>query len=828
MTEPTRATRASSYLDMLGIRPRSRVRRREPEPEVEIGEARIEPDVDVEIGEAQVEAPSIDFRGEGSSDPEAIAASTIARLEAQQPTTRARTDARHADLERDADRDRRRDAAYERSLIDGLVMDSDNLEALRAGTVQGATLGFADELEGASVDPWDRQAQPRGFARAERATYESARDEARASNETARRAAPRAYGAGEALGGSLPALALPASTARTALGRIASSGVMGGAFGGAQGYGHAEGDEQLDDVVRGAGVGFVGGAGGQAVGEIGGAVGRWFRGAPEGTPRAGGDFTPEQQAQINRDPELRQLDSRRSNVELEAASRRVRSANPNVTRAELETIDETYEGGVRGLGRDMDASGIAPRRSFGTPSSVQARAADAGRPEMPPGVQAGRFNDDVTIHPAPGTQPPISQRARDATATRDAAEYADVRAAEARALRETQLDDAGVAARDAEIRGIGERERATRARGAQRDSAMSDADRALAEEATPPRGRRRDAPEPFFEEGEFAEGMRAGNTRGRRETFVDEGDPVVAYRPPAAPAYRRQPVSVDDEPLDFASLDVAEPVELGVAAGARRRANIRAAERRTARGGYSESTHDERTWPVSLSDVEDITPRQAPPAQPPPLPRRAPPAQNLGRWDAPAVEAPQPQASAPTRTPGQRASEVLGPMSRRDTFARVARDEGVFAAPRRTVEDLAMRWLPVDSTRAAIGEFRSDAMANEIMQRLSARPATTPFRRALESAAERGPRAFGVTLVSLANRHPEVQEALAPLLTGNTRGAEGAMSASPVDPDTGVPYADQYVDGQPPADDGEDVDYGVPYADEYDEQGQLRAQQRRQ
>lgn len=729
MTEPNRAQRAQSYLDMLGIRPRGR---RRPAVDIDIGEAQVEPDV--EIGDARMEAP--DFSG-ASSDPRAIAASTIARLEAQQPTTQARAATRRGELERDVDRDRRRSEAYARSIIDGLVMDSDNLEGMRRGYTQGMTLGFADEFAGANVAPWDRQAQPRGFREAPRATYASARDEERAANETARAAAPRAYAGAEVYGGLAPALAMPAASGRTALARIAQAGLMGGAFGGVSGLGHAEGDayDQTQQALNSAGVGAVFGAGGQAVGELGGAVGRYFRGAPEGTPRPGGDFTPEQRTRIDADPELRGQASRRENVELEAAARRVRSAQPSITTADLERIEATHPGGVRGFARDMAEGGVAPRRSLGTPDGVQARAvaterAHAPSPDdvMPPGVQAGRFNDDVTVHPPPSGDVPSMRGRWDDMAP----DPHDVHPANPDAIPYDPNDTLEMQMRRAfaeEGRSTGP---ATRAGTPQRVRVG-------------PRGER-----PI----EFAEGMRAGDTRGRPEAFIDGVEPVIATRQ-ATP--QRAPSSLDEEPIDFGMMPAARTGErqLDDVGAARVQANIRAAERRARRGGYSESTHDERTMPVRMSDVEDITPpAPAPraPMEPPSLPRRRPPAQDVGRWDAPEVA---PQASPATPTPGQRVAPELASMRRRDVFDRVT--GRTLPGALSTVEDLAVRYLPADSSRAAMGEFRSDAMANEIMRRLSATPATTQFGRALEAAAQRGPRAFGVTLVALVQRHPELR-----------------------------------------------------------------------
>jgi hypothetical protein len=116
---------------------------------------------------------------------------------------------------------------------------------------------------------------------------------------------------------------------------------------------------------------------------------------------------------------------------------------------------------------------------------------------------------------------------------------------------------------------------------------------------------------------------------------------------------------------------------------------------------------------------------------------------------------------------------------------------------------------------ATAQEMQSDAMAREIVRRLSERPTTAPVARALAEAQRRGPRAFGVALAMVARDNPEAQEAIAPIVLPEAN--------------FGVRFADEYPeDGAMPEDEElGDVDYGVPYADEYeDEQGNARRQQR--
>jgi hypothetical protein len=864
MTEPSRAQQARGYLEMLGIG--RRARRRQP-VDVEIGEARIEPEPDIEIGEAQMEAPPFDERAL-----EALASAAPGRARPDDSTTRraeialgagrdfpaewvrggvqGETQEQANEREARARAETARVAARERSLADpgqrtrnvvaslppaagealgraardpiagplvraatylpGRLLDDDTSDAILHGTTQGLTFGHADEIVGAT-SPYDE-------------TYEQARDRVRAGQDEAQRDAPMTYGLAE-LAGSLPyAAVMPTAAPGASLTqRALMSGSGGMLYGTASGAGHSRApvrSEQFgEDVRESALFGGLTGVGAELGMEGGRRLVRRFGPAPEGAPRPGGDFTPEQRAGIDADPELGRMSRRRDSLEYDAAVRRVQTAHPNMSTAEIEAIEgrpafgdqpaipPTYPGGIRGLARDMDEANISPRRTARSTDDVQARAADVARPAP---VRAGQFPDDEHVRMA-------APSGRQVTPSRWTDDIED-----GYGRGETLLDDEALAARNADIRAMGDRERAARARGEQRSAAMTDAERAAADEVTPARGQRIRQERPI----EFAEGMRAGETRGRPETFVDDVEPVIATRQ-ATPA--RAPSALDEEPIDFGMMPAARAGErqLDDAGAARVQANIRAAERRARRGGYSESTHDERTMPVRMSDVEDITPRPPAPAQPPPLPRRPRPQMDLGRWDAPDA-ATLPAGQPRSATARERVSEMVGELSRRDRDARLTSAGGDQRSYTRQfgdfVADTFLRGR-TQGARAWGSEMRSDAMANEIVRRLNATPATTPYARALEAAAQRGPRAFGVALASIGNSVPEVTEALAPIVErmDASTAANAAARQGPVSLDYDVPYAGE----EAPVEDDEEIDYGVPYADETDEQYRLRTQSRR-
>jgi hypothetical protein len=170
-------------------------------------------------------------------------------------------------------------------------------EALGRGAVQGATLGFGDELSGlggalgtmAGSSPIVQARDPALQAKLERGptfgqAYRETRDEARAANEAARAAHPWLYGGAEIAGSALPMAAggMAAKAAGMAVGPVAGSAATGAAM--AAGGSNAdltqgEGGQFAIDTGIGAGVGAVippvvdvAGAGARKLGQGAGAL----------------------------------------------------------------------------------------------------------------------------------------------------------------------------------------------------------------------------------------------------------------------------------------------------------------------------------------------------------------------------------------------------------------------------------------------------------------------------------------------------------------------------------------------------------------------------
>lgn len=107
----------------------------------------------------------------------------------------------------------------------GSAGEPGTLEAVARGALQGATLGFGDELYGAGAAGVG--ALQKGSLSDVVSDYIRSRNEVRANNERARAAHPYAYGGSEFLGGIAPAAAtggtLPALAATGAAGAIGTS-----------------------------------------------------------------------------------------------------------------------------------------------------------------------------------------------------------------------------------------------------------------------------------------------------------------------------------------------------------------------------------------------------------------------------------------------------------------------------------------------------------------------------------------------------------------------------------------------------------------------------
>jgi hypothetical protein len=133
-------------------------------------------------------------------------------------------------------------------------------EAFGRGALQGASLGFGDELAGAIAAlgvPDARIQYPEGAGFGER--YATARDFYRAKNSGAREAYPKTYVGGQIAGGlAAPGIGTVAKVGTLSNGaRIAALAGAGATAGGLAGFGNAEGDlgDQLGEAARGAVVG---------------------------------------------------------------------------------------------------------------------------------------------------------------------------------------------------------------------------------------------------------------------------------------------------------------------------------------------------------------------------------------------------------------------------------------------------------------------------------------------------------------------------------------------------------------------------------------------
>lgn len=131
------------------------------------------------------------------------------------------------------------------------------LDSAGRGVLQGATMGFADEISGGVEALWNKaKGDPRTFGE----LYKQYRDESRANFKRAEEANPKSYMAGN-VGGAIATAAIPGMGGAT-LGKLALQGA-------AQGLGSSEADltegevgQALKDTAIGAGTGAaIGGAG---------------------------------------------------------------------------------------------------------------------------------------------------------------------------------------------------------------------------------------------------------------------------------------------------------------------------------------------------------------------------------------------------------------------------------------------------------------------------------------------------------------------------------------------------------------------------------------
>ena len=125
------------------------------------------------------------------------------------------------------------------------------------GLAQGASMGFADELTGGAEALWEAaKGDPRTFGE----LYKAKRDESRANYETAEKANPKTYMAGQ-VGGAIGTALVP-GLGQAGIGKLALQGA-------AQGLGSSEADLTEGDVSGALRDTAIGGAIGAATGVAG-------------------------------------------------------------------------------------------------------------------------------------------------------------------------------------------------------------------------------------------------------------------------------------------------------------------------------------------------------------------------------------------------------------------------------------------------------------------------------------------------------------------------------------------------------------------------------
>lgn len=124
-------------------------------------------------------------------------------------------------------------------------------ESLGRGALQGATMGFSDEIVGALESAFTDK------------TYEQARNESRAANAIAQEANPWTYGAGE-MGGGLATALVPVGRVATTGAKLATTlgreALLGAGLGALSGAGYSEAEKTADligDTAQGAGLGLA-------------------------------------------------------------------------------------------------------------------------------------------------------------------------------------------------------------------------------------------------------------------------------------------------------------------------------------------------------------------------------------------------------------------------------------------------------------------------------------------------------------------------------------------------------------------------------------------
>lgn len=850
--------------------------------EITIGRARIEP----EPSAPSIEDRTLDMIGRARPGRVAPDASTTRRAEIALATgpgggipeawvrdtggeTQAQADTRVAAArrrrEQQAAYERSRDAAYDESLLEGMQADN-RVNAVGEGVVQGLTLGFADELGGAARAAFGPRAPGRDRSFGER--YENERDALRRNAAHAQQEAPGAYGTAEFVGGIVPAMAIPGAGPGASLTRRVVTSAAGNAlYGGLSGAGHSE-EEDMIGVARDAGAEALIGAGTGAAMELGMAglrSGRdMMRGAPDGTPRPGGDFTPEQIAEAERrmdagDPDVFNAMTQRERVESAAAQRRVRSTADSAALTDVRRAGD-YNGpggeGYRGLARDLDEFGISPRGSITFADAAQRRAAQI---ENQSGRALGR----------------VRQQMDDAARTLDVDERILSNA-------DDELDDViGAARREAPIASAAERQAerslppnpladdATRAELDAIDASTTQEWRASLDPET---RRTLDSLDPAFARGNTRANDQVGTGAARRgnrpqgvsmrdradATIIDEPgqrppSPTRSLEPgyePVDPADARRAVTLRNDPARVRYDQAAE--RLRNEARALRQSAVTPAQRAQADsldelarslGAREPETMSEAVQVLRGLDSEAAYGRQYPNAP------DAGPRVELARQGRRAVRAAMdepvgtvlgPEALAEYqgqrgRFGAARATSVMGErgaereaanlqMGLGDTIAAHGGlnrnpDAGPITRIANAVEGvIVQRYLRggLHTAIAAGMERQSDAMASAIVRRLSEQPVTEPMARALAEAGRRGPRAFGEALVQVLRDRPEVAQDIEPIVRAVNEDGTPNWEIVP-----GVQFA-----GDEDETGGADIDWSVvpdvQFADEYDEEGRQR------
>lgn len=238
------------------------------------------------------------------------------------------------------------------------------LEAVLRGGLQGATLGFSDELAGAIESVISDK------------SYQQARDESRKANAAAQKEHPWLYGGGE-LGGGAATLLIPGVGAAGGLGKALATGATAGLGGSEADLAKGEYGKAALDTAIGAGLGGVAHGVGSAIGKVVGGAGARVEAADVGglkegvqystklktfgkaTPEApGGTFTQNIKAALKSEPTIK----------------RAIRADPHKA---LTMVDQKVEGLVEGLSNIYEkavAGGPVP-----TDSAVKALGRAAGK-----------------------------------------------------------------------------------------------------------------------------------------------------------------------------------------------------------------------------------------------------------------------------------------------------------------------------------------------------------------------------------------------------------------------------------------------------------------